>query len=229
MYHIENKQEFYWLSRKLLLGNILRQWSWDEFVKKYAEGGQDLPAIIGVRHVRQAFTNKGNSGLMPLDEAYKYGCGVSDKSSLLFDEGAIHDRLTIQGEVCASERGLDLRYSHLQCHQRTLWHIAIDGCVGLEEYQLPHNIGDFPAYQMMSGAGVVLYAHGLRASCLLQKYMDIASWETLNSILGCQIYSRMVENEVLNFKYPIVEFACFDRAIGVLGWNSLFWEIRTRY
>jgi hypothetical protein len=229
MFHMESKQEFYRLSRKLLLGNILRQWTWAEFSAKYAASSSELPKIIGVRHVRQAFTNKGNSRLMPLDEAFRYGYAVEDKRDLLFDEGAIHDRLTIQGEVCASERGLDLRYSHLKCHQRTLWHIAANGCAGLEEYQLPHNLEDFPAHQMMSGVGVVKYENGLRASAVLQTYMDTPSWEKLSQILGCQIEDWLVEDEDLNFAYPIVEFACFDRTIGVLGWNTLFWEIRTRY
>src|SRR6266702_3914759 len=111
MRHIASKQEFYAYSRKLLLGNRLEQWDFQAFEKLYKETPDALPKIVGVRHVRQAFTNKGNSGLFPRDKAYKYGLSTPDKENLLFDEGAIHDHLTIQGEVMATERGLYLRYS----------------------------------------------------------------------------------------------------------------------
>jgi len=48
--------------------------------------------------------------------------------------------------------------------------------------------------------------------------------------LGCQIGEANTRGDtVLNFTYPIVEFACFDGPVGVLGWNTLFWEVRTKY
>lgn len=261
MRHIETKQEFYALSRKLLLGNILRQWTWTGFCRQLEKRDlsepHDLPAngVVGVRHVRQAFTNKGNSGLMRLEEAFQYGIKTPDKHNLLFDEGAVHDRLTIQGEVMADERGLYVRYSHLQCHQRTLWHIAQHGVKGLKSYQLPHNLDTLTTRQKRGlDNHVVLHARGLQASALLQKYMDVDSWDVLSNIVSCQHDNfkgslaiqrcpflfpwekeglRRTGNtygdKLLNFVHPIVEFACFDRPIGVLGWNTLFWEVRTKY
>jgi hypothetical protein len=121
-----------------------------------------------------------------------------------FDAAAPHERLTFQGEVAATERGLDLRYSFVQMHQQRLWEL------------------DQP--------GVVQYATGLRASALLQKYMDASSWEMLNEILSCQLGdNNSYGNPLLNFTYPTVEFSCFDIPVGVLGWNTLFWECRTLY
>jgi hypothetical protein len=236
MRHIQSKAEFYQLSRANLLGNRLKQWTWKEFIDAY-RAGLELPEIIGVRHVRVAFTNKGTSGLMPLDEAMTYGEAQLDKGNLLFDEGAVHGDLTIQGEVSATERGLYVRYSHLQCHQRTLWHLdQVEKLAGLSKHQIPHNWEDYfyafggnpvnaPAYRPL-----VLHAFGLEASILLQKYMDDHSWEMLNSLLGCQLgENNSYGDPVLNFTYPVVEFACFNKPIGVFGWNTLFWEIRTKY
>ena len=234
MQHIESKQEFYKYSRQLLLGNILTNWTFEEFEKLYKETPEVLPKVVGVRHVRKAFTNKGTSGLFKRDAAYKYGLDTPDKVNILYDEGAVHDRLTIQGEVMASPQGLYLRYSHLQCHQRALWAIDANGLVGLKRHQLPHNLP--PGYPRGRGGakngyrGVVSHAFGLRASAILQKYMDTPSWECLNSILACQHGPVNSWNEPFpNFTWPIVEFASFSSSIGVLGWNSLVWEVRSCY
>lgn len=63
-------------------------------------------------------------------------------------------------------------------------------------------------------SGVYEHAYGLRASLLLRKYMDIDAWECVNEIMH-------------DFAYPVIEFACFDRPVGVLGWNTIIWECRT--
>lgn len=217
--HIESKQHFYSLSRKLLLGNILNQWNWAVFEKTYAKNPSSLPEIVGVRHVRQAFTNKGISGLMTRTEAYAYGMALpvpERYNNILIDEGAVHDRLTIQGEIMGSDQGLYVRYSSLQCHQRTLWHIDQNGLRGLRQYQLPHNLSSMSDKQKKGSEPVVLHAFGIRASALLQTHMDPSSWDKLNEILQ-------------DFHYPVVEFACFKGVLGQLKWNTLFWEVRTRY
>ena len=215
-----------------MLGNRLEQWTFEEFEKLYLETPEVLPKIVGVRHVRKSFTNKGNSGLFKRDKAYHYGLDTTDKENLLFDEGAVHDHLTIQGEVMATERGLYLRYSRLQCHQRTLWHIDQFGLYGLEPHQMPHNWEAIMTAKQAYGleSGVVKHVFGLRASMILQKYMDDRSWDNLNEILGCQIGETNTRgSEFPNFTYPIIEIACFDCPIGVLKTNSLVWEVRSLY
>lgn len=232
MTRIATKQEFYKLSRKLLLGNVIPQWTWDQFwmqhhLHKCGEPN-DLPlnGVVGVRHVRKSFTNKGTSQLMKIEDAIEYGSGVPDTTDLLFDGGVPTDHITIQGEVMADLKGLYVRYSHLQVHQRILWKIDHDGVVGLDSLQLPLNTHILTMDQKQGKSPVVQHVEGLRATCLLKQYMDVSSWEKLSDLLSCQLDGS---NEEFNFAFPIIEFACFDCHVGVLRWNTLFWEVRTDY
>lgn len=65
-------------------------------------------------------------------------------------------------------------------------------------------------------AGFVQNLFGLQASLILKRYMDTSSWEKLNEILA-------------EYEDAIVEFTCFDRKVGQLKWNTVFWEVRTDY
>lgn len=58
-----------------------------------------------------------------------------------------------------------------------------------------------------------LYAQGLRARLLVRHFFDQSSYENLTHIFN---------------QYPkhVVEFTCFSRSVGVLGWNTVFWEVR---
>ena len=232
MNRIANKQEFYNLSRKLLLGNILNQWTWEQFLvqcrARTCGEPHQLPSngIVGVRHVRKSFTNKGTSELLPIDDAIEYGLKTPDKENLFFDEGAIHDHQTIQGELMAGERGLYVRYSELQVHQRTLWHIDHHGITGLKKFQLPHNLHVMTEAQKRGEDPVVKHVEGLRAVCLLKHYMDTESYEMIQEILSCQLDGEL---ESFNFSFPVIEFACFDKRVGQLQQNTLVWEVRTDY
>lgn len=217
MTQIADKQEFYRLSRSLQLGNILQQWTWAEFESTMVTCPDSLPEVVGVRHVRKSFTHKGVSGLMYRQGALAYGRGVVDRATSIFiDEGAVHGNLTIQGELMTTEQGLYVRYSSLQVHQRTLWHIDQFGLKGLKKFQLPHNLHIMTADQKAGRKPVVQHAFGLKASALLKTYMDHTSWDKVHEILH-------------NFHYPVIEFACFNRPLGLLKWNTLIWEVRTRY
>jgi hypothetical protein len=232
MNHIETKQDFYKLSRKLILGNILRQWTWDQFwMQCHLRKNNiihDLPSngMVGVRHVRKSFTNKGTSQVMKIEEASELGLKSSDQENLLFDEVAPHENLTIQGEVMAGEKGLYVRYSDLQVHQRVLWQIDQCGISGLPAFQLPCNMHILTMDQRQGKSPIVRHIEGIRAVLLLKQYMDVMSFEKLSDLLSCQLDGS---NEEFNFKYPIVEFACFSKPVGVLKWNTLFWEVRTDY
>lgn len=54
---------------------------------------------------------------------------------------------------------------------------------------------------------------GLSALHRLQRHLDTASMENLYRLWDT---------------YPdaVVEFSCYDHAAGVLGWNTVFWEVR---
>lgn len=217
MKHIENKQEFYRLSRSRQLGNCLQQWSWAEFVSIMRTCPEDLPEVVGVRHVRQAFTKQAVSGLMTRGQALSYGHGVPDACcSILIDEGAVHDNLTLQGEIMATENGLYTRTSTLQVHQRVLWQIDQNGLNDIIPDRWPHNWRTLSPKQIAGTMPVVQHHFGLQATLLLKRYMDDMSWTAINDILN-------------EYHYPIVEFACFRRPLGLLGWNSVIWEVRTRY
>lgn len=193
MSEIATKAEFYRLSRAFRLGNRLPQWDWSVFSYLYRHAPASLPKQVGVRHLSRSFSRSARSRLLPTAAAYAQGVADPNPSKLLFDEGAPHQDLTLQGEVMADEKGLYLRYSTLPVHQRELWE-----------------------RDRTSPIPLVKHARGLHASALLRQHMEDLAWETLNDILR---------------EYPgaVVEFATFRRPVGVLGWNTLFWEVRTQY
>lgn len=57
------------------------------------------------------------------------------------------------------------------------------------------------------------HVDGLKALALLQAYMDAPSYDCTMDLLD---------------RYPdsVIEFCCYERSVGVLGWNTLFWEVR---
>ena len=57
------------------------------------------------------------------------------------------------------------------------------------------------------------HAQGLAASMLLLRNLDIQSWDNLHDLLD-------------RFDGAVVEFSCYERGLGLLGWNTLFWEVR---
>jgi hypothetical protein len=128
----------------------------------------------------------GKSFRAPRDEAYKY-LKQHRGNGVLFDEAANDAWMTFQGEVMPDEKHLYLRCSTRACHQRELW-----------------------------ASGVYEHVWGLRAKCLLERYMDIDSRECLHEIMR-------------SYHFPVVEFACFDRPVGILRTNTIFWEVRTDY
>lgn len=60
------------------------------------------------------------------------------------------------------------------------------------------------------------HADGLQAQILLKQYMDGHSWDTLQ-----YIWDRWPD--------ATVEFCCYEKPVGVLQTNTLFWEARTHY
>ena len=58
---------------------------------------------------------------------------------------------------------------------------------------------------------------GLRARTYLSYYMDTPSMDFVESVL--YEYGTDV-------RAPVIEFHCFRRGVGVLGWNTVVWEIR---
>lgn len=228
MKRISTKQEFYALSRRGLLGNTLVQWTWSEYQKLYLETPEELPFIVGVRHVMKSFTSKGNSTLQTRKDAFYAGMTSLDRDSLLFDEAAPHEDLTIQGEIMADYEGLYVRYSDLQVHQRVLWEIERKGLIDIPEHMLPCNADILTKEQRLGKAPVLKHAQRLQAYAVLKKYMDVMSYEMIMDLLECQRVNSTSTSQH-NLDHPIIEFACFNHRLGKLKCNSLFWEVRTHY
>jgi hypothetical protein len=74
-------------------------------------------------------------------------------------------------------------------------------------YALHSGMGMRPAYEIMQ------HTNGIRAVEILKTYLDASSWDNLCWIL--QEYSDCV-----------VELSSYDCAVGVLGWSTIFWEVR---
>lgn len=68
----------------------------------------------------------------------------------------------------------------------------------------------------LNDPAIVRHACGLQAQMLLKQYMDGHSWDTLQ-----YIWDRWPD--------AIVEFCCYEKRVGVLNTNTLFWEARTHY
>jgi hypothetical protein len=67
-----------------------------------------------------------------------------------------------------------------------------------------------------SASKLVRNSYGLKAWMLLERVMDADSIECLRDILH-------------DYNHPVVEFTCCNQSVGVLGWNTIFWEVRTTY
>ncbi len=190
MKHIHSKQEFYALSRALLLGNRLNQWDWPTFDRMF-HSGVALPKLIGVRTVNRV-SNKTTHLYTPY-QAHKYGHEQYGKDVLLFDEALLPSLITVQGELIPDVEDLYLRYTYHPAHMRLAFEADVNG---------PR-----PVFK---------HAFGLEAWGVLKRFMDPPSLEMLHQILH-------------DYHYPVVEFSCAKKSVGVFRWNTIFWEVRTTY
>ena len=68
-------------------------------------------------------------------------------------------------------------------------------------------LGMRQAYEIMKHAG------GIKAVTILKECLDAESWDNLCEILE-------------NYGDSVVELSSYEIPVGVLGWNSLVWEVR---
>lgn len=72
-----------------------------------------------------------------------------------------------------------------------------------------HTLG----WGMRQAYAVMQHMSGLRALLLLQCYLDAPSWDNL-----CTIRT--------DYRDSVVELSVYACSVGVLRWNTLFWEVR---
>jgi hypothetical protein len=186
MKRVDSKAEFFRLSQNFEFGNRLRQWNWQEFLSLLNNGG--APPAVSVRNTGVPGQMKMQRYRMPPCEAYEHCQGLIRAGyavdSLLLDESAPDDCVTLQCEVMNSSRFIELRY-------------ALNA----------HGMGMRQAYEIMS------HAWGSRALTILRRHLDASSQDNLFRILE-------------EYGDSCVELSAYSIPVGVLGWNTIFWEVR---
>ena len=184
---IRTKRDFYGLYNRGLIGNMLRNWTWEQWAG-FADGGYPTD-VIAVRNTVRA----GAPMCYTLEprEATSWVRSVCASASMRpeeyqFSELAPDHLNTLQGEVMRDERYLYLRYT-LHSHER-----------------------------MRFTMDRMAHVRGLTANMLLRRYLDPVAWDTLQ-----YVWDRWED--------AIVEFCCYEKQVGTLGSNTLFWEARTHY
>jgi hypothetical protein len=188
---IRTKQDFYNLYNRGLIGNMLRNWTPDQWLE-FDRTGQYPVDLIAARPKEPASPYL-RYDLVP-HEARDYIVRISELKGWPLDHWQFSERApdhinTLQGEVIRSDRYMHLHYT-LHSHKR-----------------MRYTLND-PA--------IARHACGLQAQMLLKQYMDGHSWDTLQ-----YIWDRWPD--------AIVEFCCYEKPVGVLATNTLFWEARTHY
>jgi hypothetical protein len=173
---IRSKAEYYAVSRTLTLGNIIRQWSYAEFVEPYYQAPQTLPPLVSLRTTRLASVKAQRYRIPPRQMMLLCGNLMLQgfrAEELLIDESAPDDRVVLQAEVMNSERFMDLRY-------------ALYSGVGMRQ-----------AYPTMK------HLNGLRALSLLRRYLDAPSMDCLIDILE-HYHGSIVE--LSTYEIPVGQF-----------------------
>jgi hypothetical protein len=99
---------------------------------------------------------------------------------------------------------------------------APDRCVQLQAEVMQDERYIYIRYAIGSGVGMrqayptMQHAFGLKAITILKQYLDAPSLDELFRIL--KLYNSSV-----------VELSSYDRSVGVLKLNTIFWEVRCDY
>lgn len=198
MAEIRTKAEFYDLYYKFALGNTIRQWEYDEFKRLYLAGSPELPETIAVR------VKLPNNPFMRYHLSLK---GALEYVEQLKHEHGIARELT-QFSEHAPDHVVKLQGEICRPDYSNLYLRYDDRCVQVSG---PNDPPCRIRYVLESNR--VKHAIGLTAHLILKENMDGPSWDCLQELL--QIYPDAV-----------IEFAVYDKPVGVLGWNTITWEVR---
>ena len=176
------------LSKKLVLGNRLQQWTWNEF-RQLLGSLAVLPQQISIRSTVPGSAHQAYR--LPIDQLVQQverllRQGVPEET-LLLDESAPDEHVMLQAEVMNSD--------------------GLYGPSPVMRYAVGSGVGMRQAY------GVMTHACGVRAAALLRAHLDTPSQEKLWSLLA-------------TYRDAVIELSSYPFSVGVLGWNTLFWECR---
>lgn len=200
---IKTKREFYELSHAGLLGNTVRQWEYEEFLISQFCGP------VAVRH-KEPGSPWCRYDLAPEDAAIYVeelvDCNGARYEDFQISEHSPDHLVTVQGEVMRSHRGLELQYAW-RSGKRMRQSLSLPRATVLKtDWKIIHVDTAYPLLHVYD-------SHGAEAALLLRWFMDGQSRDFLDEIWD---------------RYPdsVVEFACYEKPVGLLGWNTLFWEVR---
>lgn len=197
MASITTKSDFYALYYRMALGNTIRQWDWDEYNGLYLTN--DLPQDIVGYAVRVKIPNNPYMRYeLSEDQAIDYSRGLIAKGV---------DPTDLNISELAPDHRLTLQGEIMR---------STNYCDGWLRTKFDR---DNPADNRMRSSypGVCPHSHytsGLSMWLRIKTAMDSRSWDCLQELLDT---------------YPddIIEFSCYDCQVGVLGCNSIIWEVRS--
>lgn len=127
----------------------------------------------------------------------RHGC---PPKSLLVDESTPDDQVVLQAEVMNSHRFIDMRY-------------CLHSGIGMRGvYALPSSFGLTSEMKLPQKAQC--HQWGILAVALLRQYLDTPSMDKLEEILE-------------QYADSVVELSTYPMAVGILQWNTIFWEVRS--
>lgn len=152
--YIRSKEEFYGLYNRGLIGNMLRNWTFQQWSEFHSTG--QFPVDVIAARCTQKTGVPVNYDLKP-QEALDWVQGLSATysvpgDSFQFAECAPDHTNTLQGEVMRDSNYVSLHYA-LDAHKRMRY--------------------------TLSDPAIARHATGLQAVMLLKRYMDPLGWDTL--------------------------------------------------
>jgi hypothetical protein len=193
---IRDKREMYDLQRRGLLGNFLPAYSWREFLEQKPRG------MFGFRHR----TKSGS----PLFRRRMSEVEVEEYVRGLLKSGAI-----VEGDVVVSvDTSLTDEWRTLQGEvMRSLPRVGGGPreALGLT-LSYAQLFSEWTCREEMRQSNLTTL-HGLEADQMLRRFLDERSYDWMRELTDA---------------YPdaVVEFTSFSHALGVFGWNTIFWEVR---
>lgn len=185
---ISSKLEMYGLQKRGLLGNFLPTWDWREFLENPIEGS------FGFRH-------KTYSG-SPL-----FKRGFNRGSMIEYVEDLLVSKKIVESDVCISED------TTLYDDSRQLQGEAFLSTESSLVFAYSGVLGNKLTCREEVRQTSLVTLHGLQAKLLLQRHLDVDSWECLQRLLR-------------DYPDAVHEITAFSGHVGVFGWNTVFWESR---
>jgi hypothetical protein len=199
---VPDKQTFYQLSQQLTFGNRLKQFSYSEYLNLMPDQRPPLTSVRSRSAVAsspiQRYRLSPSRTLAHCKRLLTTGIQPDD---FYLDESAPDTRVTLQAEVMNSERFVDMRY-------------ALHTGIGMRAaYLLPSGFPYRWGVSPPPNNRKMYHTWGVPAINILRRYLDAASWDNLCMLLQ-------------EYRDSIIELSAYDCSVGVLGWNTLFWDVR---